>query len=148
MTYLGHVEIGLHHEEGIEGVRSRGVGVVEEVLDFRKGRLPKACAAILWRNMRLRMCMLETERFRRVGKRSDDPRMKRLHLLESSSEELPLRWRAFVDSDPYKNFSQKGKNAGDIVQSGDQGGFAVRLRKVCTLCDAEQSAISREAQRL
>ncbi len=36
---LGHVQIGLHNVEGVGGISTGCIWVIEEVLDFREGRL-------------------------------------------------------------------------------------------------------------
>lgn len=91
MSYLGHVEIRLHHEERVQGICPRCVGIVEEVLDLGKCRLPEPRSAILGWEL-LTVLLLKSKRLGRVGERRDNPCMEGLDFLQSRGKELPL-WR-------------------------------------------------------
>lgn len=81
----------MHHEERIQRIGPRCVRVVEEILDLGEGRLPEACATVLWWDI-VSVRLLQSERLRCMRKGRDDPLMERLHFLQSCGEELPL-WR-------------------------------------------------------
>ena len=46
LSYLRHIQIGLHNQEGIESVRPRGVGVIKKVADFIKSSLQAGAAKV------------------------------------------------------------------------------------------------------
>ena len=104
-TCLCDVEVRLHDEERVQSICPGRIGVIKKVLDLRKRRLAEPRPTILGRE-RLGVCVLQTQRFRGVCKRSYNARMQCLHLLEAGGEELPLWGRTFVHAYPYKNLTQ------------------------------------------
>ena len=109
VTYLRDIQVGLHDKEWVQGIRPRSVRVIEEVFHLRERCLPKACAAIFGREL-LTVLLLQSKRFRRVGKGSGDPRMQCLYFFQTGGEKLPLRRRPFVHSDAHEDFTQQSEN--------------------------------------
>lgn len=108
-THLSNIQIGLHDQEWVEGIGTRGIRVVKEILDFRERRLSEARTSIFRGDVRLRMSLFETEWLRGMCERSDDPRVKCLYFLESCGEELTLRRRTLVHPDAHQNLAKQGE---------------------------------------
>lgn len=66
-TYLCNIKIRLHNKERVQRVLARGVWIVEEILDFSESCLSEPRPSVLWGQMRLCMCLLQTKRLRRMN---------------------------------------------------------------------------------
>ena len=110
-THLCDIQIGLHDEEGVQGIGTGRVGVVEEIFDLRERRLPETWSSIFRGDMRLRMSLFETKWFRGMCKRSNDPRVESLHFFEPCGEELPLWRRTLVHPDAHQYLAKQSENS-------------------------------------
>jgi hypothetical protein len=81
-TDLRHVNVGLHHQERVQRVRTAGIRIVKEVLDLCKRRLTETRPKL--RLCRLGWCRGESQRFRGMGECAEDASMQSLHLLQPS----------------------------------------------------------------
>lgn len=133
---LGDVHVRLHDEERVERVRAGCVRVVEKVLDLRERRLPEARAAVLGRQLRLPVRLLQPERFGRVHERGHNAAVQRLHLLQARGCVLALRGRALVHPDAHEDLTQERKYARDVVEARDERRLPVGLGQVRARGDA------------
>ena len=80
---------------------------------------------------------LEPKGLRCMCQCSHDPRMQGLHLLQACRQELALRRRALIDTDPHEDLPKERKDAGDVVEPGNNRCFAMWLGEIRARSDTE-----------
>lgn len=125
-SHLCHIQICLHDQERIEGVRPRGIGVVEKVTDFVKSSLQagatknrgrySAPSRATHRSSGVK-CGFQTQTFWGMSQGRHNSRVERLDFFKPRGCELSLRWRSLVNSDPYEDLSEKREYTRSIVET-------------------------------